>query len=276
MNPAIRFLLSVVSFLSMVDPALPDPAADAAGATDRVILEAGEVDSSTVAVDSYVVVIHGKGERNPVSGKWGRLETARGYVHSVDREVLTLLHRWDGRLVSIEVDRIQTLVLMGSHFRRVEAGDRMGTVEPIFSQAKLSSLRLGNVDSTQSNVEKKNPAAAPPAVSNSTERRKRTVDRLALFSISVIGGTLAGAELGPAILKEPEDCPEDGIFKCDVRDIQGGLFGFLAGSSIGIILASDLLDQVETPIKPDEAQRFSVGLFPTTRGCLLAVAALRF
>lgn len=275
MKPAFLYLLSVLSFLSMVDPALAVTAANAAGATDRVILETGEVDSSTVAVDSYVVVIHGKGERNPVSGEWERLETVRGYVHSVDREVLTLFHRWDGRAVIIEVDRIQTLVLMGSHYGMVEAGDRMGPVGPVFSQEKSSFQRLGNGDSTNTGVENRS-AAAPPSLSKSKERRKRTVDRLAFFLISAIGGTLIGAELGPAIFKEPEDCQEGGVFKCDLRDFEGGLLGFLAGSSIGIILASDLLDQVETPIKPDEAQRLSVGLFPNTGGCLLAVAALRF
>ena len=132
-------------------------------------------------------------------------------------------------------------------------------------------------------TEKSGLAQAAQTVSDSTEqiKRKRTIDRLALFGISVIGGTLIGAELGPIILKEPEDCPDGGFFKCDLRDIEGGLLGFLVGSYIGIILASDILasdspDQVETLSKPDEAQRFSIGLGPDTRGRLSAVATLRF
>ena len=63
-------------------------------------------------------------------------------------------------------------------------------------------------------TEKSGLAQAAQTVSDSTEqiKRKRTIDRLALFGISVIGGTLIGAELGPIILKEPEDCPDGGFF----------------------------------------------------------------
>ena len=49
--------------MSMVDPALADSVGDSAEAADRVILEAGEIDSCSVPVGSYVVVIHGQGER---------------------------------------------------------------------------------------------------------------------------------------------------------------------------------------------------------------------
>ena len=38
----------------------------------EVIIEAGEIDSSTVEIGAYVVVIYGEGERHPVSGKWER------------------------------------------------------------------------------------------------------------------------------------------------------------------------------------------------------------
>ena len=112
MNPAFRYLLTAtgISLLSMVDPALADSAVEGAEPADRVILEAGEIDSSTVPVGSYVVVIHGQGERHPVSGEWERLVTSRGYVYAVDLEVLAIFRKWDGRPEWIEVDRIQTLV----------------------------------------------------------------------------------------------------------------------------------------------------------------------
>ena len=129
-------------------------------------------------------------------------------------------------------------------------------------------------------TEKSGLAQAAPAVNDSTEpkkrKRPRPVDRLALFGISVIGGTLIGAELGPVLLKEPEDCPDGSFFKCDLRDLEGGLLGLLAGFYIGIILAADPPGQAETPSKPDEARRFSVGLVPNPRGRLSAVATMRF
>ena len=130
-------------------------------------------------------------------------------------------------------------------------------------------------------TEKVGPAQAALAVSDSTDRkkRKRTVDRLALFGISVIGGTLIGAELGPVLLKEPEDCPDDSFLECDLRALEGGLLGFLAGGCIGIILASDLAMATswsERSRKPPESRRVSVDLLPNPKGSLSAVATLHF
>ena len=178
MSPAFRFLRTVVPLLSMVDPALADSAVDPAEAADRVILEAGEIDSSTVAVGSYVVVIHGKGEQHPVSGEWEQLVTSKGYVHAVDADMLTLFRRWDDESEGIAVESIQTLVLMGSSSRRVEAGDRTGPAERISSKAKSSSLRLGNGDSTQTGVEKKGTeAAAAPSIREARDSTQVDAER---------------------------------------------------------------------------------------------------
>ena len=130
-------------------------------------------------------------------------------------------------------------------------------------------------------IEKVGPAQAASAVSDSTERpkRKRTIDRLALFGISVIGGTLIGAGLGHVLLKEPEDCSDDSFLECDLRNLEGGLLGFLAGGCIGIILASDLAiatDGSERSHKPPESRRISVDLVSDPKGPLSAVATLRF
>ena len=140
--------------------------------------------------------------------------------------------------------------------------------------AQTGFVRIGK-------IEKVGPAQAASAVSDSTERpkRKRTIDRLALFGISVIGGTLIGAGLGHVLLKEPEDCSDDSFLECDLRNLEGGLLGFLAGGCIGIILASDLTmatDGSERSHKPPEARRFSVGLVSDPKGALSAVATLRF
>ena len=174
-------------------------------------------------------------------------------------------------------DGCQTIVVDGDTLMVQVLAEPLPKDEPLSAAIDDSlSAQTGIVRTGE--TEKSGPAQAPAAVSNSTEqkKRKRTVDRLALFGISVIGGTLIGAELGPVILKEPEDCPDGSFFKCDLRDLEGGLLGFLAGLYIGIILASDSPNQAETPSKPDEARRFSVGIGPDTRGRLSAVAALRF
>ena len=49
-----------------------------------VAFEAGEIDSSKVKLGAYADVIYGKGERDSVSGRWKKLDTARGYIKAVD------------------------------------------------------------------------------------------------------------------------------------------------------------------------------------------------
>ncbi len=170
----------------------------------------------------------------------------------------------------------QTIVVDGDTLTVQVLAEPLPTDDPL-SAASDDSLSAQTGIVRTGETEKSGLAQAAPAVNDSTEQkiRKRPVNRLALFGISIIGGTLIGAELGPVVLKEP-DCPNGSFFKCDLRDLEGGLLGFLAGLYIGIILASDSPNQVETPSKPDEARRFSVGIGPDTRGRLSAVAALRF
>ena len=48
-----------------------------------VVLQAGEIDSSKVEVGAYAEVIYGTGERDQVSGKWEKLDTAQGYIKAV-------------------------------------------------------------------------------------------------------------------------------------------------------------------------------------------------
>lgn len=77
-----------------------------------VILEAGEIDSTTVEVGVFAVVIHGRGERHPVSGRWESLETVRGYIQAINGKTLTLSRGRDGRLTPIALERILTLILV--------------------------------------------------------------------------------------------------------------------------------------------------------------------
>ena len=54
------------------------------------VLQAGEIDSSKVQVGAYAEVIYGTGERDQVSGKWKKLNSAQGYIKAVDAETLTI------------------------------------------------------------------------------------------------------------------------------------------------------------------------------------------
>ena len=79
----------------------------------EVVLEAGEIDSSTVEVGALAVIVHMQEKPHPILRKWEQLVTTRGYVQSVHAEVLTLALERNGRLQRIAVDRIQRLTLMG-------------------------------------------------------------------------------------------------------------------------------------------------------------------
>ena len=89
MCKAFRFLISVILLLLMVDLTYADSAGDTAEARQAgVILEAGEIDSSTVEVGAFAVVIHGQEKRDPVARDWESLSTK-----TVDSETLT--RAWD-------------------------------------------------------------------------------------------------------------------------------------------------------------------------------------
>ena len=78
----------------------------------EVIIEAGEIDSSTVEIGAYVVVIYGEGERHSVSGKWERMATVRGYIKTIDSERLTIgIRSWK---TEIERDQIYKLIIARS------------------------------------------------------------------------------------------------------------------------------------------------------------------
>ena len=80
------------------------------------VLKVGEIDSSTVEVGAYVVIIYGEGEKHPVSGKWERMATVRGYIKAIDSERLTIgIHSWK---TEIERDQIHKLVIAMSERER--------------------------------------------------------------------------------------------------------------------------------------------------------------
>ena len=121
----VVFLVTAISLFSWnnhADAATRDAAELPAG----VILEAGRIDSSTVKAGASVAVVYGLGYRDPVSGEWPRLTTARGTVHAVDGQRLLLALEGRDSLQRIDLERIQTLVLAGSP--SIGSTDRDSTV----------------------------------------------------------------------------------------------------------------------------------------------------
>ncbi len=104
MDTAVRFMLASIALLAIVNHAHANTGRDDA----EVVLEAGEIDSSTVAVGTFVVVVYEREEPpQSLSGAWAKLDTTRGYIKAVDRQGLLLsLKGWPQR---IALDRIQTL-----------------------------------------------------------------------------------------------------------------------------------------------------------------------
>jgi hypothetical protein len=175
MSTVFRFLLTAIPLVFMVHHAHADTTRDPAEARRaEVVLEAGEIDGSRVDVGAFAVVIHGQGERHPISGEWESLVTVRGYIQAVDAKSLILNRGQKGWLERIAVERIQTLVLVGP-----------------------PSPGPANGDSTQAAVEVKMPtvAALPlrPAKGDDRETDKRIARKL---SAGALGGIVFGSISG--------------------------------------------------------------------------------
>ena len=247
-----------------------------------VILEAGEIDSSKVKVGVYAEVIYGTGERDQVSGKWEKLNTAQGYIKAVDAESLTI-----GRGLwkeQIAFERIQKLILAesGREIDRLkEATDTLSVIDNRQQEHHSTGIVEG-----------------------------RIAKKLAG---SVLGGFLAGMTVGmtgAAIV----DCPEDASF-CEIENFFiFGWYGYVVGLPIGMnrmdpqdrftyslagsliggaasLALTDSKDEFWTLIicplvsaaimseffrKPLENRRVSIGLLPGSNGRVSAVATLRF
>lgn len=78
----------------------------------EIVLEANQINSSTVKVGALAVVVYGQGKQQPISGEWAKLDTIKGYVKAVKRRVLVLSLERYGWPESIVLERIQTLTLV--------------------------------------------------------------------------------------------------------------------------------------------------------------------
>ncbi len=246
-------------------------------------LEAGEIDSTTVEVGAFAVVIHGLGERHPVSGKWERLQTVRGYIQAIDGKTLTLSQGRDGRLKSMAVKRLQTLILVGPSsgrsqndslhvkrgqfggfrlFKKVAAGTLSGVV---FSGVSIVSQYV--------------------ILSEEDPDKEQESDLYKALGISITGGAIGcsvGFPLGVTLVDPHDSLP---------RTLLAGVIPAAAGFYLlaahqerfgtGILLTyvvpvTNSLIASELWRKPPQDRRVSFGLSPNLAGDLSILTTLRF
>lgn len=262
MDTAVRFFFAAIALLAMVNHTDAETARDDA----EVVLEADEINSSTVKVDDFVVVVYGKGERQPTSGEWAKLDTMQGYVKAVKQRALLLSLELYGWPESIALERIQTLTLVD--LPASVKTDEMGVGKRI-----VSKLFFGAVSGGIS-------AYLGGAIGGGFES---CAEGDCGFNEAGIKGAAIGYTAGTAY----------GVSRIDPHDqfvpsLLGSLLGF--GGGIWLTANSDVqlwpsifvgpvafaTVMSELSRKPPEARRFSVGLVPNPKKGLSAVATLHF
>ena len=309
MSTVLRFLLTAIARLAMVNYAHADSAnAQAEASRDEVVLEADEIDSSTVEIGALAVVVYGQGERQPTSGEWAKLDTARGYIKAVDQRRLILGLEPDGWSKWIALERIQTLSLIGSASHKSADGDSKqvaygravrGLTEP--SDRLSGILRRRDDMKPDKRVAIKLASGAftgvvaglaggvillGMAVESQPEAEPGT-DPSAAYAIgaavAAISGFCIGNTVGSAV----------GVSKVDPHDrfimsLGGSVVGLIGGIGltyvsggalwpslfVGPVVGATVMSELWR--KPPKARRFSVGLVPNPKKGLSAVATLRF
>ena len=244
----------------------------------EMVLEAGEIDSSKVEVGAYVEVIYGTGERDQVSGKWERLDTARGYIKAVDAESLTIGHGfWKEQIV---LERIQKLILAEADReidRLKETTDSLSVRKENGYSRMTKKLGCGALVGFLSGIVG---TAIATAMGDC-----RSENLGCLVAPIAIGGGI-GWVVGVPI----------GVSLCDPHDrFTYSLAGSLIGSTVSLAvlkidekIAEDLWPAlVISPLigaaimsefsrELPENRRVSIGLLPGPKGRLSAVATLRY
>ncbi len=185
-------------------------AAEAGMPKEAVVLEAGEIDARTVQAGARVVVVHGRGERHPVSGEWARLDTSAGWVQAVDVSALFLARERGLRQQRIPLDRIQRLVVGG---------------RPAWEAA---------IDSTGAAGSEKVESVERPLWGREDEREPRVFRKLAAGALGGVVWGLGGSILG-AGLASGGGCEGDLCGAGAIAGIYlGGLIGYTVGAAVGV------------------------------------------
>ena len=243
-----------------------------------VAFEAGEIDSSKVEIGTYAEIIYGKGERDPVSGRWKKLNTARGYIKAVDRESLTI-----GRGLwkeQIAFEHIQKLILAESDReidRLKETPDSLSVRKENGNSRMTKKLGCGALVGFLSGIVGTG-VAAPMGDC-------RSKDPGCFFAPLAIGGGIGwvvGAPIGVSLC-DPHDrftyslagslmgsTVSLAVLKVDEKTAQKLWPALVISPLIGAAIMSELFR------RPLEDRRVSIGLLPGPKGRVFAVATLRY
>ena len=295
MNTVLRFLPAAIALLAMVNYAHADSAnAQLEVSRAEVVLESGEIDSSTVEVGAFVVIVYEQEKPHPILREWEKLITTRGYVQAVGAEALTLALGQNGKPQRIALDRIQRLTLVGT---------------PSPEAAELDSVQI---DASRAGDELEGTLDKFSAITDSMGIGKRIAVKLLVGSF--LGGA-SGLGLGNALASDCTGCLDlggvlgffggytagtaAGVSLVDSRDkfivsllgsmagVAGGyrlsvkaedFWPFVVSSSVMATLASELsrTDYLPPIFMSRKPRLFSVGVMPNPNGHLSAVATLRF
>ena len=311
MHSFLGFLGTVILLLAIVNYAHADTGReDAEGLWSRVVLETDEIDSSKVEVGSLAVVVHMQERPHPILREWEQLVTTRGYVQSVDAEVLTLALERNGRLQRIAVDRIQRLTLMEVpssetvdwNSVRVDVSRADGGLE-----GTLDTLSVRTDDKADTRIGKKLAAGVLGGVGGGLVGAALMVSaddgdfgNEIPALLGFWGGNLVGTAVGVSSVDVQDNflitlagsvllgagVPYGVIFMfADVNNkTASGIFGAISvlsaflGPTVGATIASERWRKplsAKLHLKP-EARRVSVGLVPDPKGGISAIARLRF
>lgn len=275
------------------------------------VLTAGQIDSNTVDVGAFVVVVYGQGERHPVSEAWTQLDTARGSIKAVDSRRLIVGLAPDGWSKWIALERIQTLSLLGAP---LSAADRDHThtrttkrIQP--AQAEPEVARSDSLSEQREAMVKRYYKKAD----NREDAGLRVLKKMAVGTLSgivftgmavgvqdkiweskgdpdigfLLNGSLWGSWVGfpfGVSSVDPYDSLPTTLFAGVIPPVLAGYSLAIAGQEmadigltvmyIGPIIGS--LYASEKWRKPPQARRVSLSLFPTPNGGLSAVTTLRF
>ena len=287
--------LAVVALFAFRLIGAADADASAEALRAGVVLEADEINSSTVEVGAFVVVVYGKEKPHPILREWEKLVTTRGYVQAVDAETLTLALERNGTSQRIALDRIQTLTLVGSPFSEATKQDSV--------QVDANNSAVGGSRETLKRLSVK---------TDDMGTSRRVASKLVAGTLSGIGGFFGGFVLGDILddgsythlilgiwigypvgsaigvsLVEPQDQdrfihPLIGSFlgfgaadptKFDINDL---IFPTILATLASELSRFDNLPPIFMSRSLPKSSRFSIGLVPSPKGHLSAVAKLRF
>ena len=213
-----RIVRGLIPVLSVAGLGCADIAwAEAESRAAEVALEAGEIDSRTLAAGARAVVVHGRGERHPVSGEWSRLDTSAGYVQAIDAETLVLAREGDLRQERIPLDRIERVVIGGPR-------EEQGETEPLEIAGRAEIADSGRVV----------PRRTYAIVERREERGARVFRKVGAGALGGVVGGFAGVVAGVTWV---EECAQGDTFCALDKVVDALLLGtsaYTVGVAVGV------------------------------------------